>query len=83
MQALLGHKSIATTFRCTHTDSERLRTVVGNGLPVALDRPRGGGDEQETPVDFLTDEQARRYSCFNADPTSAQLSRYFYLAATN
>jgi hypothetical protein len=28
------------------------------------------------PVDFLTDEQARRY---NADPTSAQLSRYFYL----
>ena len=28
------------------------------------------------PVDFLIDEQARRY---NADPTPAQLARYFYL----
>jgi integrase len=30
VQALLGHKGIATTARYTHIDSERLRTVVGN-----------------------------------------------------
>ena len=30
VQALLGHKSIATTASYTHVDSERLRTVMGN-----------------------------------------------------
>jgi len=30
VQALLRHKSLATTARYTHVDSERLRTVVGN-----------------------------------------------------
>ena len=30
MEALLGHKSIATTARYTHIDSERLRTLEGS-----------------------------------------------------
>ena len=35
------------------------------------------------PVDFLADEQARRYGRFNGDSTPSPLPRHFYLDASD